>query len=430
MKENRILMLVNEFPPTGESGVQRALKFSKYLSQLGWEVFIVTPRKPTKTVLDYSLTKEIPEEIKVYHTSSLGIKGKSVDKIQNIRQNLSGKKSILKSSIWNVLKLFNEVIFPIDKQIGWVPFAIFKAMSLIKKHKISNIYITAYPFSAFLAGVVLKYVFGSRIFWIADYRDAWQFEPLLGNSVFKFRKKVMESADELVLRECDRVIFSSDLVLKRYCRKYSWVVKKGEAITNGYDEDDFTNLSPQKFDKFSFLYMGKIYPNKGNPLPVLEAISKSGIDKLQYIHIGTISTDIMHEIALKKYAFFHYEGYKTHNVALNYAAGADVNVVILNDDTDSEGVFPGKIFELIRIGKPIFAAGPRTSQVKVLIEQTQTGVYAYIGDPTEMETKLKELLNNHRKTVTLSEINKFSRLELTRKLATIFTTPNDMVNLC
>lgn len=419
--ENRILMIVNEFPPTGESGVQRPLKFVKYLSQLNWQTILITPAKPPKNVIDYSLVEEIPKDVKFYYTRSLGFKGKSLDNIEVIRFNLVKKTNSLKPIIWSLIKVVNDFLFPLDKQIGWVPFALVKAIMLIKKHKIRNVYITAYPYSALLIGVLLKRIFGQRIFWIADYRDAWQFDPMLQYNVHKFRMNTIVKTDELVLRTCDRAVFTTDFVKDRYVSKYPYLQGKVITITNGYDEDDFKAIKPIEFAKFTYLYMGKIYSFKANPIPILSAIEKSGIKDCQYIHIGTISNEVKYEIERLNYNWFSFAGYKSHHEALSYATGANVNLIIQNDDEESQGVFLAKIFELLRVGKPILYVGPRKSIIKDLIIKTNAGLTAYIGDEQDILEKIMQISSNHSiPVVSIDDIEQFSRITLTKKLISLY----------
>lgn len=416
---NKILMLVNSFPPSGESGVQRPVKFLKYLARDGWETFVITPRNPVMLKnRDVSLEKEVPADTHIFKTSSLGIRE---DRLTEVRFELEAAKSVWKSLVWKAVKLLNDIIFPIDKQIGWVPFALLKAVQLIRKYRIRNIYITASPFSAFLCGIVLKKIYGSRIFWVADYRDAWQFAPLLQKFVLPFRYRFICRIDEKVLRRADYVTFSSPDVLIRYQEKYFWLQGKSDYITNGYDEDDFTNLIPRKFDKYTFVYMGKLHPVKGNPLPLLKAIKSTMDREFQYLHLGIISQQLLKKIEQEDLSFFSFLGYKPHTEALAFSAGADINVLILNNDSDSAGVIPGKVFELIRLGKPILAAGPPDSVVSEIITSTASGVYACSDIPDEISAALEQLLINEiYPQPDLNFIEQYSRKVCTEKLAAIY----------
>ncbi|MDP8232026.1 MAG: hypothetical protein P9L91_05085, partial [Candidatus Zophobacter franzmannii] len=125
----------------------------KYLSRAGHEIHVITPRKPVKNVLDYSLCDDIPEDVKIHYTANWGAKGNGVQKIAKTKEVVSSNKSILKISIWKIIKGLNDLLLPYDKQIGWVPFAYLKALKVIRKEKIKIVYITSYPFSAQIVGI-------------------------------------------------------------------------------------------------------------------------------------------------------------------------------------------------------------------------------------------------------------------------------------
>ncbi|MDZ4182487.1 MAG: glycosyltransferase, partial [Candidatus Cloacimonadaceae bacterium] len=356
--EPKLLMIINEFPPVGESGVQRPLKHLKYLSRAGWKCFVVTPGNPPKAVFDYSLLDEIPRSASIHRTFSFGFGGRGVNAVAGIKHGTLSKASLARKALWKglwkALNLFNSLLFPIDKQIGWVPFAYRKALSLIRSHGIRNVYITAFPFSAFLVGIMLKRKLGNKITWVADYRDAWQFEPLLKENILPFRYRKIERKDRQVLELCDRVVFPTEHIHKLYLQKYPWLSDKSVTITNGYDEEDFTGLIPRKYDKFTVFFMGKVYnPKRSNPLPFIEAIAQSHFGDLSIVHAGSVSQDV--KPLLEQHPIYRFEGYKSHRAALECALGADVNLIVLNDDAASEGVYTGKLFELLRIGKPILA---------------------------------------------------------------------------
>ncbi len=414
---NKLLMLVNEFPPSAESGVQRPVKFLKYLVRNGWEVYVVTPAKAVKQVIsDPSLEQDIPSAAKIFRTRSWGI---SEEKLPGLKPKID--KQGLGDGVRKLIKLVNDLIFPFDKQIGWVPFAVWTAVRLIRKHGISNLYITAFPFSAFRVGITLKRLFGKKLFWVADYRDAWQFAPILQKQVLPFRFRRICKTDEKVLRTADHIVFTSPFVLDRYRSKYPWLADKSDSITNGYDEDDFTGLQPQSFNKFTLVYMGKIYPAKGSPLPLLRALNKALDLDLQFLHLGTVGKSVLEQINLEGLKIYNYLGYKSHPEALSYSAGADINVIIVNNDPDSQGVIPGKLFELIRIGKPILAVGPRASVVEKIVTETQAGTYVCSDDEQQIAQSLKQLMGGFQSRIDISQIEQYSRQACTQRLERIFT---------
>ncbi len=416
---NKILMIVNAFPPSGESGVQRPVKFLKYLAKDGWDTFVVTPRNPVLLKnKDDTLVSEIPSSTKVFKTYSLGIREEN---LTEVRFALAESAKPLKKLLWKMLKPVNDFVFPIDKQIGWVPFALITAIRVIKKYKIRNLYITGSPFSAFLCGVILKKLFGMKLFWIADYRDAWQFTPLLDKLVLPFRYNFITKMDEKFLNMADFVTFTSPYVLKKYLEKYPRLLGKSDFITNGYDEDDFARLESRQYNMFTFAFMGKLHSSRGNPVPWLKVIKRFMNKEFQYMHMGIIDKNFLRQITEEGLSFYHFIGYKSHLEALSYSAGADINIIVLNDDPGSVGVIPGKIFELIRLGKPILAIGPANSVIKEIITSTNAGVYANVNDQDSIVKALEMLVNqDFRITANKDIIEQYSRRICTEKLESIY----------
>ncbi len=425
MNNKKILMLINEFPPTGESGVQRPLKFVKYLVRAGYEVFVITPRKPTKTVLDYSMEKEIPNEAKIIKTASWGLPGKGTTSVQQLRYSMSGKPSKIKQILWKILKHLNDVIFPIDKQIGWVPFAYSAAKKTIRRNNIKNVYITGFPFSAFIVGIWLKSSFKERIFWLADYRDAWQFEPKFEEQINRFRQKVIRRVESKVIAHADYFSFATQFITLKYRNAFPEIASRSITITNGYDEDDFASIIPHVFPKFTVLYMGKIYAFKGSPKPLMNALKRLALEptmeEFSLTHIGTVPQEILDFVQANNIDFYEYLGYKSHDEALAYAAGADILVIIVNNDPESKGVLTGKIFELARIGKPILALGPQDSLLEKFITDNNCGEFAFCEDEDEIYKAAKRLISGTTENASKAHgIKAYSRENLTKKLMECF----------
>lgn len=421
MKDKRILMILNEFPPTAQSGVQRGLKFLKYAVRLGWEAHVIAPNSPIRSTLDPSLMSDIPPEATIYRVAGLGLKTASESRMVHARFDETAPKQPLVRLFWAFVKLVNDILFPYDKQIGWMPFALIKAIRLINKHKLRNVYITAFPYSAFLVGIVLKRIYKDRIFWIADYRDAWQFAPMLNRYVLLFRYRIICHTDDLTLRMCDAAVFVTDSILGSYLQKHPELGSKFHCITNGYDDEDFIGISPATYPILTFVYMGKLHINYGNPASFFAILSEILHVDYQIIHIGTCDKGIKEQLANSTSLNYRYLGYKPHKEALSYSAGASINFIFLSDDLASESVYTGKLFELIRLGKPIFALGPKNSIIKELLHTTGSGRYSWVADTKQIISEFTNLLNeinsNQPKT---NDISRYSRKNLTASLLEIF----------
>ncbi len=414
-------MILNEFPPTAQSGVQRGLKFLKYAVRQGWEAHVIAPKTPIRDTLDLTLLEDIPPEAKVYRVAGLGLKTTSENKMVSARFEETAPKQFYLRMFWALVKFVNDFLFPYDKQIGWMPFALFKAIRLINKHKIRNIYITAFPYSAFLIGIVLKTIYKDRIFWIADYRDAWQFAPMMSKYVLPFRLSIITKTDDFVLSKCDAAVFVTETILNAYRQKHPGLSSKFRCITNGFDEEDFVDLIPMNFEKQTFVYMGKLHLNYGDPTSFFTTISQVMKEDYQVIHIGSTDEVIRNNLSKNSQLNYKYLGYKPHKEALRYSAGADVNLIFLSDDSASENVYTGKLFELIRIGKPIFAIGPKKSIIQELLTTTGMGRYAWVADKNQIVSEFTQLLvDKHKPECNHADTIRFSRQELTRSLLEIF----------
>ena len=64
----RVLIISYYWPPTGGSGVQRWVKFAKYLPSQGWQPVIYTPENPEQLATDSSLVEEVPPEAEIIRT--------------------------------------------------------------------------------------------------------------------------------------------------------------------------------------------------------------------------------------------------------------------------------------------------------------------------------------------------------------------------
>ena len=353
MSNNKLLMIINEFPPTGLSGVQRALKFMKYACKEGWEVHAVVPQKPVRKETDHSLMQDIPAEAIIHRVGGLGIRSRNVSRITSTRFEDTMPKKPFARAFWSVAKLLNDMIWPIDKQIGWTPFAALKAAQIIRRHKIRNLYITAYPFSSFMAGIWLKKRFRDKIFWVADYRDAWQFGPLIEQKVHGFRFKYIQKKDETFLRKCDRAVFVTDSIRESYVNKYGWLAEKAEVITNGFDDDDF-RAAAKTFPEPTLVYMGRMDRNYGVPcsfgcsvcLQDPGFVCPSGQHRSSYFGSHRRVT-------------IHLHIWATFPIKPHWSIFWGRGQVIMVDDSQVEMALTGKIFELTR-WKADFVGGAKT----------------------------------------------------------------------
>ena len=153
----KVLIITYYWPPLGGSGVQRWLKFAKYLDKAGWDTFVLTPENPSFQISDPSLLQDVPANTQVlrlpiwepydaFHKIS-GLVGKK--KVGATDMISAGKKSTFqKVSSW----IRGNMMIP-DPRIFWVKPASVFLNDFIRKNQIDKIITTGPPHSIHLIGL-------------------------------------------------------------------------------------------------------------------------------------------------------------------------------------------------------------------------------------------------------------------------------------
>jgi len=423
---NKVLIVTYYWPPSGGAGVQRWLKFSKYLPEFGWEPIILTvdPESAAYPVTDFSLKEDLPSSIKVYSTPAInyfGIYKKDISKIpsagfaNSIDNTLKGK----------LLRFIRGNFFLPDPRKGWNKYAFKKACELIETEGIKNIITTSPPHSTQLVGLKIKKKYPA-LNWIADLRDPWtdiyyykQFYPTF------FSKLIDLGYEESVLRKADKIITVGASLKNLFSAKVKGIESKTEVITNGYDKDDFSGMIAETPSKFTITYVGTlsdIYPVDGF-LNALYSFKKKGNEFILRF-IGTVSQKQKDLIQSKTGAsIVEFIPYVDHTEAIKYMLNTSVLLLIIPDHQSNKSIITGKLFEYLASGKPIVCLGPADGDAAVIIEITGHGITFSYADSKGISEYLSTLISG------ISIIEKrspevFSRMELTRKIIPLFSNCN------
>jgi glycosyltransferase involved in cell wall biosynthesis len=420
---NKVLIVTYYWPPSGGAGVQRWLKFSKYLPEFGWEPIILTvdPESAAYPVTDFSLKEDLPSSIKVYSTPAInyfGIYKKDISKIpsagfaNSIDNTLKGK----------LLRFIRGNFFLPDPRKGWNKYAFKKACELIETKGIKNIITTSPPHSTQLVGLKIKKKYPA-LNWIADLRDPWtdiyyykQFYPTF------FSKLIDLGYEESVLRNADKIITVGASLKNLFSAKVKGIESKTEVITNGYDKDDFSGMIAETPSKFTITYVGTlsdIYPVDGF-LNALYSFKEKGYEFILRF-IGTVSQKQKDLIQSKTGAsIVEFIPYVDHTEAIKYMLNTSVLLLIIPDHQSNKSIITGKLFEYLASGKPIVCLGPADGDAAVIIEITGHGITFSYADSKGISEYLSTLISG------ISIIEKrspevFSRMELTRKIIPLFS---------
>ena len=413
----KVLIITYYWPPAGGPGVQRWLKLSNYLLENNVKPIIYAPSNPKYPSIDESLLEDVNSEIEVIKQPIFEPFGNLFSKIR--------KKGIPKKNDQSIFDKFliylRGNLFIPDSRIFWVNSSVDFLSKYILENNIESIITTGPPHSLHLIGLKLKSIL--NISWYADFRDPWtkiNYHKELKLSL-RSKKKHLE-LESKVLNSCDRIIVTSNKLLKEYNKIAKTPIS---LITNGFD---YQKLQLELDEEFSITHIGRLLPERNpkilwNALKELCIINKNFKNNLKINFIGNVSENLRNEMKtndLENSVVYH--NYIKYNDTIPYLIKSQILLLIESDDNESSYAIPAKIFEYINSGRPIIAIGPKDSEIKQIIDETKSGKYFLYSEYDELLSYLSnsyykyESKNLHSTSIN---IDKYHRKNLAKKLSQI-----------
>jgi hypothetical protein len=424
----KVLIISYYFPPSGGSGVQRVLKFVKYLPQFGWKPVVYTVKNGEYPIIDESLEKDVPDEAEVIRTKIwepynlykkfTGAPGDSAISPGFVHEN---KKPKLTQRISQWIR--GNVFIP-DARKFWIKPSIKFLVNYLKQNPVDAIISSGPPHSCHLIALGLKKRLGIK--WIADLRDPWTkiyYYEKLHHTKSSHEKNL--KLEKEVLTQADEVIVVGETMKK----EFSYSGKNNiHVITNGYDEDDIILEKKILDEKFSIVYTGYLVgdENSTSLWQALKTIINSNNDfraKLHLKFVGKVDVKVKNEITsfgLDKYSEFI--DYKPHDEVISYQQSAQVLLLLLNDTQVFRGILTGKLFEYLAAKRPILCIGSVDGDAAKIINETQSGVVLRNDDENGIKEKILEFFEKYKSDnlhVNSIGIEKYSRRNLTSELVRI-----------
>ena len=423
--KNQTLIITYYWPPAGGPGVQRWLKFVKYLPEFGIEPIVYCPENPSYPIVDESLLQEVSKGIKIikqpisepYRLASLLSKKDS----KQISSGVIPKKK--KQSIIQRLLLYVRGNFFIpDARKNWVKPSVKFLADYIEVNNIKTIITTGPPHSLHLIGLQLKAQLGVK--WLADFRDPW---TTIGyHKALKLSKSSAEKHNTLesqVLQSADHIIVTSENTKKEFSSKTKQPIT---VITNGYDTHHIER--PEKDEKFTLAHIGSLLSER-NPkqlwaaLKALISENENFRSAFELKLIGVVSEAILK--TLKDFnleSYINNIGYVSHEDAIKEQMSSRVLLMVEIDSEDTKVIIPGKLFEYMASGTPIMAVGPKDSDVETILKSTNTGQYFYYNDEEQIKSQILsyfEAYKSNTLAVNAIGLEQYSRNSLTKVLSEI-----------
>ena len=371
----RVLIITYYWPPTGGSGVQRWVKFAKYLPQEGWQPVIYTPLNPEMISKDESLLADIPVEAEVIKTpirepyafyNRLSGGKKEVNPLN------SSKKGLLKRlAVW----VRGNFFIP-DPRVGWVRPSVAFLVKYLEEHPVDVIVTTGPPQSMHLIGLGLKKRTGVK--WIADFRDPWtEMFYFKHMGLWPLAERKHRILEQDVLDSADGIISVSPPVAEDFRKKTRTPVY---LVTNGFDEDDFTVTGPAADGgTFSIVHTG-LFAADGNPLRLWDALAaKCSQDSMfrQALRIrlaGKTDHEIIEAIRQRGLgANLEELGYLPHDATVRLQRQANMLILPLRREPEYAKVLPGKIFEYLASRRPVLGIGQEDGAASAILRDSGAG---------------------------------------------------------
>jgi len=418
----KVLIIAYYWPPAGGPGVQRWLKFVKYLRDFDLEPVVYVPDNPQYPMTDNSFLNEVPDNITVYKQPIFEpYRFANVLSRKNTKRISSGIIQSTNQSFTEKLLLWIRGNFFIpDARKYWVRPSVEFLHGILQKENINTIITTGPPHSVHLIGHFLKQ--HNKVQWIADFRDPWTsigyHKKLKLTSWAKSRHKELEA---LVLTTADKIMVTSQTTMKEFRKLTNKPIK---VITNGYDI-----VKPKRVDldeKFTISHIGSMLSgrNPENLWSVLSELVKENMvfkNALRLQFIGVISKDVLEQIKVHGLeSYVDVIGYVSHEEAIRFQQKSQVLLLAEIDSPETRGIIPGKLFEYMASGRPILGVGPKDWEVASIVAQTKTGdIFEYTSHADLKNVLLNWFYQFEKQDLNVSsmDVDNYSRRELTRQLA-------------
>ncbi len=427
----RVLIITYYWPPSGGSGVQRWVKFAKYLPSEGWQPVIYTPENPDLTAVDHTLGAEVPPEAEVirrpinepykYYRRLVGRKDDTEKTVTPIS---SGEKTLTQK----VSLFVRGNVFVPDPRVWWVRPSVRFLKKYLGEHPVDAIITTGPPQSMHLIGEKLHKATG--IPWIPDFRDPWtrmyylKHLPITG-PVWKKHLRMEQG----VLDNATRVLTVTPLVQEDYAARTATPV---EMITNGYDEVDFGG-APEPDGLFNITHTG-LFASDGNPLGLWKVLGdkvsadREFAQKFRLRLVGKVDAEVYDAIrgaGLEQNVVNL--GYLDHPGAVKEQKSATILILPLRNDPDYSIILPGKLFEYLASRRPVLGIGQEDgAMARVIADCRAGGVFNWdnlLGISSFVDKAWEEFKNGGVPPVD-GDIEQYTRRNLTKKLASLL---NDIV---
>ena len=421
----KVLVITYHWPPSGGITVLRCLKFVKYLRNFGWEPVVFTAENPSYQFLDYTNEKDIPEgleihKVPIYEPINLFKKlsgRKKNQALQNITSNSANKRNIVdKLGMW----VRGNFFIP-DARYKWIKPSVRYLENYLKTNHIDAIITDGPPHTNTVIGMRISQKF--NIPWLADFQDPWtQVDYYSKLYIGKRADKKHHQLEQEVFKTAKKITIASP-TWKEDLEKIG--AKNVDVIYYGYDEPDFSAYSAKESSEFIFFHGGLLGEDR-NPESFFKVIRKlmnefpEIASKVKIKFAGEVDYAVKQALkAAQLLEITEFMGMIPRQKVMDEYETASFLLLPINKALNAKGRIPGKLFEMMRSGKPLLVFGPNDGDVKKIVEEKQKGQsFEYTDEDRLFDYLKKALLENETGNFNQTQsVSEFSNKAITEKIA-------------
>ncbi|MDD4819771.1 MAG: glycosyltransferase [Flavobacteriales bacterium] len=419
----KVLVISYYFPPAGGPGVQRWLKFVKYLRGEGVEPVMYIPENAKYPMEDTSLLYDVPKDLKIYRGSIF-----EPNNFFSSAKNTSGgfidtavKKQSFKSK---ALTWIRANFFIPDARCMWIRPSIRRVEKIIKDEGINTIITTGPPHSLHMIGLGVKKKHHD-IQWIADFRDPWTKIDYFHNlPLTRWAEKKHRNMEKEVLSTADDVITVTPSVAKDYMPMCHG---RMHMITNGYDTADMPTEKITPDALFSISHFGTINAQR-NPETLWKVLgdmcreNEVFSEKLSIQLSGSVSGEVFSHIEKNGLTpHLNYQKYLPHAEVIKKQHSSQMLLMLMYRAPEGAMFIVGKLFEYLAACRPILVVGYSKGDAASIVEKTASGTAVDFDDYKTLRAVVEKQFSLYLKGADTSvksyEIEQYSRKALTHRLA-------------
>lgn len=418
----KVLVIAYYYPPMGLSGVQRTLKFTKYMNRFNWEPTVITAGNVAYFAHDLGMLREAEEAgVRIVRTEAYDL------------NSMIGKKygtvNMPKEYLRKLYSKFTKTFFIPDNKKSWAKKAYNTARELLQKESFDIIYVTVPPYSSFMYAAMLKKEFNIPLF--VDYRDLW-FGNHFAYYPTPYHRTRHKKLEYEALRASDKVIAINRRIKEKLLVTYPFLTFDDiMIIPHGYDPEDFhVDYTPKTgTTKMRLTYSGIFYESV-TPKYFLQAFKEISVERpdiaanieLEFIgHLRDENKKLIIDLGLNE--FVRDYGYMEHIESVKKLRAADVLWMMIGNQPNADTISTSKLFEYFGTQKPVLGCVPEGA-ASIALKEYGASFVCEPEDVNAIKNKIIEIHNLYiSKGLPLPNeefVNRHDRIALTEQLTTAF----------